>query len=208
MIRYLSVNWTLPGQFWRCCRAQRLPLRFQHTTLTLPKHLFVVKTSWLCNWCPNLPSACLWWVQSQLWTHTHPLKKPSGLSYELSVTSDLMDLTAAQFFFLLYTHTHTHKSRSTCTLQHHHQTLTELQHSTLTLQRKTPDRYPDISIRMSSLVLLPQFWEKARVRRTHICRECAFRTLGFHYCTMGFFLICWFLFRWLCIHVHSCRLAE
>ncbi len=105
MIRYLSVNWTLPGQFWRCCRAQRLPLRFQHTTLTLPKHLFVVKTSWLCNWCPNLPSACLWWVQSQLWTHTHTLKKPSGLSYELSVTSDLMDLTAAQFFFLLYTHT-------------------------------------------------------------------------------------------------------
>lgn len=44
--------------------------------------------------------------------------------------------------------------------------------------------------RMSSLVLLPLLWEEAeRVWRTHICRESAFRTLGSHYCMMGFFLL-------------------
>ncbi len=50
-------------------------------------------------------AVCLLMVSTKptLNTHTHLKKKP-GLSYELSVTSDLVDLTAVKFFFLLYTH--------------------------------------------------------------------------------------------------------
>ncbi len=92
-----------------------------------------------------------------------------------------------QLHFSFY-FTHTRKSRSTCTLQHHHQTLTGLQHSTLNIAEKNPwqvswHQHPCVISSTTASVLR----ESQSLAYTHLQR--VLFEHGFHYCTMGFFLI-------------------
>lgn len=134
-------------------------------------------------------------IEPTLNTCTH-LNTPSGSSF-MNYLSHLIWwvwlLLSLSFFY--FTHTHTQKQEHVLSaapppnadrIAAHHTNIAVKKPLTGALTSASRKKKPR---HMSSLVLLPLLWEKARVRRTHICRECAFRTLGSHYCMMGFFLL-------------------